>query len=78
MGYNFLMTKYGIMLAIMDMVSAKYDVNGEKEKVCFFFAYLLKNWQKHQKKVSKHVDPNWNELNLSFNKFKNVFFFLPH
>ena len=28
------MTKYGVVLAIMDMASAKSDVNGPKKKVC--------------------------------------------
>ena len=48
MGYNFFMTKYGIMLAIMDMVSAKSDVNAEKEKVCFcvFYWKIDKNTKK--------------------------------
>ena len=32
---DFLKTKYGVVLAIMDMVSAKYDVNGLKEKKLF-------------------------------------------
>ena len=29
------MTKYGVILAIMDMASAKSDVNDPKKKVCF-------------------------------------------
>ena len=30
------MTKYGVILAIKDMASAKSDVNGPKKKVCFW------------------------------------------
>ena len=66
------MTKYGVILAIMDMASAKSDVNGPKKKVCFW-RILIKKWQKHKKKVKKHIDPNCIELNLSFNEFKNGF-----
>ena len=43
------MTKYGVILAIMDMAPAKSDVNGSKKKVCFFLRILMKKGQKHQK-----------------------------
>ena len=32
----FLMTKYGGILAIIDMVSGKFDVNGPRKKVCLW------------------------------------------
>ena len=36
MGFNFCMTKHIVVFLIMDMKEAKSDVNGRKEKVCFW------------------------------------------
>ena len=44
----FLMTQHIVVLLIMDMESAKSDVNGPKEKV-HFWRILIKKLQKHQK-----------------------------
>ena len=69
----FFMTKYAVILAIMDMVSAKSDANGRKKKVCFW--RILRKSDKSTKKVGlKRIDPNFIELNLSFNKFRNGFY----
>ena len=39
-----------------------------------FLAYCNeRKLQKHTKNVKKRVDPNYFELNLSLNKFRNVF-----
>ena len=46
----FFMTTYGVILAIMDIASAKSDVNGPKKKV--FLAYCNKKvTKKHHKYV---------------------------
>ena len=55
------MTNYGVILAIMDMASAKSDVKCPKKKVCF--------WRILMKKVKIRIDPNCIELNLSINQF---------
>ena len=47
------MTKYSVILAIMDMASAKSDVNGRKKKVCFWRILIKKKGQKHTKKFCK-------------------------
>ena len=39
---TFFMTTYGVILAIMDMASAKSDVNGPKKKVCFWRIVMKK------------------------------------
>ena len=45
------MTKYGVILAIMDMASAKSDVNGPKKKACFWRILIIKKrGQKQQNK----------------------------
>ena len=46
------MTQHVVVLLIMDMESAKSDVNGKKKKV-HFLRILIKKWQKHQKKNLK-------------------------
>ena len=44
------MTKYAVALGIMDMASAKSDVNGPKKKYNFFLRILIKR-DKTQKKI---------------------------
>ena len=44
------MTKFGVFLAIMDMASAKSDVNGPKKKVCFWRILIKKKSDKNTKK----------------------------
>ena len=36
------MTKHIVVLLIMDMKEAKYDGNGQKEKVCFWLFCIRK------------------------------------
>ena len=42
------MTKYGVILVIMAMASAKSDVNGPKKEVCFWHI-LMKSEKKYLK-----------------------------
>ena len=69
------MTKYGVILAIMDMASAKSDVNGPKKKACFWRILIIKKEDKNSKtkKVLKRKNQNCIEFYLSFIKFKNGF-----
>ena len=53
----FFMTVYCVVLAIMDMASAKSDVNGAKKIVCFW-RFWIKKWQKPKNYVSKTYRPN--------------------
>ena len=54
LGYNFFMTKYGIIWVIMDMASAKSDVNGPMKKC--FLAYCNKKRDKNtNQKMFKNV-----------------------
>ena len=41
------MTKYAVALVIMDMASAKSDVNGQKKEICFG-DFELEKRQKHK------------------------------
>ena len=50
----FCMTKYCVVLAIMDMASAKSDVNGAKTIVCFWRLWI-KKWPKTPKLCFKNV-----------------------
>ena len=45
------MTKFVVVLAIMDMVSAKSDVNGQKEKYVFGDFELESDTKKNQKRT---------------------------
>ena len=68
------MTQHVVVLLIMDMESAKSDANGPKKKIQFWRILIKKKHDKNRKKlVQKGIDPNYIELNLSFNEFKNVF-----
>ena len=49
------MTKYAVVLVIMDMASAKSDVNGPKKKYGFG-DFELESDKKHKIFVSKHID----------------------
>ena len=53
----FFMTKNCVVLAIMDMVSSKSDVNGARKIVCFWRLWI-KKWQKPKNYVSKTYRPN--------------------
>ena len=66
------MTQHVVVLLIMDIESAKSDVNGPKKKACFW-RILMKMRQEQQKICFKHIDQNFIEFNLSFNEFKNGF-----
>ena len=59
------MTQHVVVLLIMDMESAKSDVNGPKKKT-MLLGYFNKKGQKHQ--LKKCIDPNCIELDLSFKK----------
>ena len=61
------MTPHAVVLLIMDMESAKADVNGPEKKV-HFWRILITNLQKHQKLFLKHTDPTLIKLNMSFKK----------
>ena len=50
------MTQHVVVLLIMDMESAKFDVNGPKKKVRFW-RILIKKWQKNQKITLKMFRP---------------------
>ena len=63
------MTQRVVVLLIIDTESAKSDVNGPKKEVRFWRT-LIKT---RHKSVLKHIDPNYIELNLSWNEFKNGF-----
>ena len=41
-GFNFCMTKHIVVLLIMDMKEAKFDVNGRKGKICFWLLCVRK------------------------------------
>ena len=62
------MTKYCVILAIMDMASANSDVFGQKKKYVFGVFLLYKKVTKTKKIVSKCINPNCIEFNLSFNE----------
>ena len=59
------MTKYAVILTIMDMASAKFDVNGPKKKVCFWRILIKKIKIKNKnKKFYTFIYLNCIELNL--------------
>ena len=49
LGFYFFMTQHVVVLLIMDIESAKSDVNGPKKKVCFW-RILMKKRDKNSKK----------------------------
>ena len=51
---GFVMTKYAVILAIMDMASAKSDVNGWNKKKYIFINFALKS-EKNTKHIFKNV-----------------------
>ena len=53
-GFKFFMTKHIVVLLIMDIKWAKSDVNGRKEKVCFWLLCIRK-WQKKTNKCFKNI-----------------------
>ena len=53
----FFMTQHVVVLLIMDMESAKSDVNGAKKILCFWQLWI-KKWQKPKNYVSKSYRPN--------------------
>ena len=61
----FFMTQHVVFLLIMDMESAKSDVNGRKKKMCFLLL-CIKKWQKPPKNVSKPYRPNSYWIRLEF------------
>ena len=50
------MTQHIVDLAIVDMESAKSDVNGWKEKVDFLLLFIGK-YEKSQIIIQKHINP---------------------
>ena len=52
----FFSTKCANVLAIMDMASAKSDVNGPKKKACFW--QLCRVTKTHKKCFNKKIDPH--------------------
>ena len=63
-GIRFSITKYVVVLAIMDMVSAKSDVNSPKEKSMFLATLNWKVTKKQNKKHQKHIDPVCNSASF--------------
>ena len=61
----FFMTRHVVVLLIIDMESAKSDVNGRKTKMCFLLL-CIKKWQKPKKYVSKTYRPNLYWIRLEF------------
>ena len=60
------MTKHGVVVLIMDIVSANYDVNSQK-KTCFFATLYQKVTKKQTKKLfQKHIDPIYVTPDQSF------------
>ena len=65
------MTRHVVVVLIMDMESAKSDVNGRKTKMCFL-PLCIKKGQKPKKYVSKTYRPNlyWIRLEFLYKKKK--------
>ena len=55
LGFSCVKTKYDVVLVIMDMVSAKCDVNGLLGKVCFW-QLCIKKWGKKTQQQQKFTN----------------------
>ena len=51
------MTKHIVVLLMMDTKEAKSDVNGQKEKLCFWLLCIRKGQKKTKKMFQNHIDP---------------------
>ena len=60
------MTKYCVILAIMDMTSANSDVIGQKKKYVFAYFCYIKKWQKQNKNGFKMYKPKLYWIQLEF------------
>ena len=78
-GIQFVMTKYAVILAIIDMASAKSDVNGPKNLKSSLLTLYFLGWVRvqftlntlyvtptHKKLFQKHIDPLYNGLVKGF------------
>ena len=59
------MTQHVVVLLIMDMESAKFDVNGPKKKVRFW-RILIEMWQEQQKIGLKTNRPKLYSIKIEF------------
>ena len=50
------MTQHVVVLLIMDMESAKSDVNGQMTKICFWY-FVLKSDKNPKNTFQKRIDP---------------------
>ena len=69
-GISFFMTKHGVVLLILDMESAKPDVNGRKT-IIWFCSFVFESDKKKTKKMfQKRIDPIYIGSDKSFYIFK--------